>query len=147
MTQTIKSEQNHQWAYDIPSRLAGGQSSETTRDCHEGMERAHSHSTDFATLYFEVVSYPNKVEHQPIIQQQQPAIANRFSNVTFTPVETFKFNGRPATEFTFESDEKTRRFIFIDGDERSYRIIYNPLSNVNHEVLESFRLTTDPNQV
>jgi hypothetical protein len=47
-----------------------------------------------------------------------------------------------ATEFGFEgtlgSQWKVRRFIFPDSALRSYRIIYDPRSTVNQQILESF---------
>jgi hypothetical protein len=128
------------WRFQIPEVTAQAQSTEITRDTHKGMIRVHTHTPDLFELYFEVVSYPGTLEHQALIEKQKPFIEKKFTNVSFSEVITGPFKKLQRTEFTFESDEKTRRFIYIEDACRSYRLIFNPLSDLNLDVLNSFEL-------
>jgi hypothetical protein len=125
------------WQFQIPEVTAKAQTIEITRDTHKGMIRVHAHTPDLYELYFEVVSYPERLDHQELIEKQKPFIEKKFTNVRFSEVNTSTFKKFQTAEFTFESDEKTRRFIYIKDATRSYRVILNPLSNLNVDVLNS----------
>jgi hypothetical protein len=125
------------WQFQIPEVTAKAQTTEITRDTLKGMVRVHAHSPDLFELYFEVVSYPEMLDHQKLIEEQKPFIEKKFTNVSFSEVGSGPFKKFPTTEFTFESDEKTRRFVYIEDANRSYRVIFNPLSNLNLDVLNS----------
>ncbi len=130
-------EDGHDWVFKIPTITSTDQTTEVTRDSHRDMQRVHAHTVDLYELYFEIVSHASLLDHAALIEKQKPFISEKFSNVTFSEVETCQFKGLPSTAFTFTSDEKTRRFMFIDSQNRSYRVILNPLSPLNFDVLES----------
>ena len=125
------------WQFQVPEVTEQAQTTEITRDTHKGKIKVHAHTADLFELYFEVVSYPEKLDHQALIEKQKPFIEQEFTNVSFSEVSAQTFKGLPTTEFTFESEEKTRRFIYIEDASRSYRVIFNPLSNLNLDVLNS----------
>ena len=125
------------WQFQIPEVTSQVQTTEITRDTHEGMVRVHAHTPDLFELYFEVVSYPERLDHQALIEKQKPFIEKKFMNVSFSKVSTGNFRKLTTAEFTFESEEKTRKFIYIEEPNRSYRVIFNPLSNLNLDVLNS----------
>ena len=125
------------WQFQIPEVTAQAQTTEITRETHKGMIRVHAHTPDLYELYFEVVSYPERLDHQELIEKQKPFIEKKFTNVSFSEIGSGTFKKFPTTDFTFESDEKTRRFIYIKDATRSYRVILNPLSNLNLDVLNS----------
>ena len=125
------------WQFQIPEVTEQAQTGEITRDTHQGMVKVHAHTPDLFELYFEVVSYPERLDHQALIEKQKPFIERKFTNVSFSEVGTGIFKKLPTAEFTFECEEKTRRFIYLEDTSRSYRVIFNPLSNLNLDVLNS----------
>jgi hypothetical protein len=125
------------WQFQIPEVTAQAQTTEITRETHKGMIRVHAHTPDLYELYFEVVSYPGKLDHRALIEKHKPFFEMKFTIVSFSEVNTGPFKKLQTTEFTFESGEKTRRIIYIEDANRSYRVIFNPLSNLNLDVLNS----------
>ena len=133
----VEVEDGSSWQFQIPEVTEKAQTSEITRDTHKGIIKVHTHTPDLFELYFEVVSYPEKLDHQALIEKQKPFIEKKFTKVSFSKANTGTFKNFPTAEFTFESEEKTRRFIYIKDACRSYRVIFNPLSNLNLGVLNS----------
>jgi len=127
------------WQFQIPEITERAQRTEIIRDTHKGMVKVHAHTPDLFELYFEVVSYPEKLDHQALIEKQKPFIEQAFTNVSFSQVSTHRFKRLPTTEFTFESEEKSRRFVYYENAGRSYRVIFNPLSHLNLDVLDSLQ--------
>jgi len=134
---TVEVQDSSGWQFQIPEVTEQSQTTEFTRDTHKGVIKVHAHTPDLFELYFEVVSYPEKLDHQAMIEKQKPFIEKQFTSVSFSKVNTCTFKRLPTIEFTFESEEKTRRFIYIEDVSRSYRVIFNPLSNLNLDVLDS----------
>ena len=133
----VEVQDGSRWQFQVPEITGRAQSTEITRDTHKGMVKVHAHTPDLFELYFEVVSYPGKLDHQPLIEKQKPFIEQAFTNVSFSEINSSTLKGLPTTEFTFESEEKSRRFIYIEDASRSYRVIFNPLSDLNRDVLDS----------
>ncbi len=140
MSMRTVSDQNHGWQFQIPVITPGGQVTEVTRHEKQGSLLAHAHSPDYFELYFELVSFTGSVPARSLIPKLQGQLKDQFSEVTFTEIRQGDLLGFSTTEFTFSSTEKTRRFIFVDGNKRTYRLIYNPLSPLNEIVLDSVRL-------
>ena len=140
-TKTIKvAEPAHGWRFEIPSLTPSGQLTEVDRHDRKGMFAAHAHSADRFELYFELVSFAERLDHAELIRKQQQFIEDAYTEVAFKPVKSVTAFGQQALSFQFSSVEKTRRFLIVDSASRTYRLVINPLSPLNEVVLASVNL-------
>jgi hypothetical protein len=138
---TVISDVEHNYSVRIPQTTPGGQPVEIVRSQQEGMHGMHAHSPDASEVYFEVVSYPGWIDREEAVAGQRDSLASRSPDAALTPTRQTVVGGFEASEFRFEGtldgQWKVRRFIFLDTALRTYRVIYDPRSAANEEILDS----------
>jgi hypothetical protein len=134
------------FSFRVPEVTPKGQPVQILRDERDGVHRVHALSPDESELYLEVVSSPGLMNHEDVVGQQQRFLAEHSPDGSFTHASGTIVKSHPATEFSFQGTLggrwKVCRFVFIDSDVRTFRIIYDPTSNLNAEVLDSLAITT-----
>jgi hypothetical protein len=134
----------HDFSIHVPDSTAAGAPIEVVRGEREGIRRVHAYSPDLCEVYFEVVSYPGHVDHERAIAEQKSFLARASSDGVTTPASRTLIQALAATAFRFEGNlqhmYKVRRFVFVDSRFRTYRVVYDPRSEVNERILESLRI-------
>ena len=130
----------HGYTVVIPDRTPHGQTVIVQRGDRGGVHVLHAESPDQSELYFEVTTYGERSEHRPLIVAQQEFLRANARDVALTPTTATTIAGRPGKTFDFEGllqgRSKHRRFVFVDGSKRTYRIVYDHTSPLNSIVVE-----------
>jgi hypothetical protein len=138
---TVITDSEHNYSVQIPNTTPKGQPVEILMDQHEGTHRVHAQSPDSSDLYFEIVSAPRLINHEEAVAQQKAFLSSQSSDAAITAAKHSLVGNFDATEFGFEGTLggrwKVRHFIFLDSAVRTYRIIYDPRSQVNEQILDS----------
>lgn len=131
----------HNYSLRIPTTTPTGQAVAILKDEREGAHRVHAQSPDASELYFEIVSARGLLDHEQSVAEQKAFLMQQSSNAIITATKQSVVGSFRATEFGFEGtlggQWKRRRFIFLDSALRTYRIIYDPRSTVNEQILAS----------
>ena len=89
-------------------------------------------------MYFEVVYYPNLLAQEEY-QQHKQYLEKRFElgDFTITGLNETRLGLHPAYEYAFKWGQKERAVILVQKDHAMYRIIYDPYSPLNLQVLST----------
>lgn len=105
----------------------------------------HAESPDQSELYFEVAVYPSIVDHTLLAGQQQEFLRNNSSDGSMTDIVQGVVGSHSGTTFDFrgslQGKWKERRFLFVNSSRRTFRIVHDPTSTLNLEVLMSLKLS------
>lgn len=140
----VITDSEHGYSVQIPSTTPGGQPVEILKEQREGRQRVHAQSPDASEVYFEIMSMPGLINHQQAVAEQKAFLASRSPDAAITATRQSVVHSLSATEFSFEGmldgQWKVRRFIFLDSAHRTYRIIYDPRSEGNEQILDTLVL-------
>jgi hypothetical protein len=122
------------WRY--PAVTPAGQAVEQIEEEREGVWRAHLRSRDGRELYFEVRRYP-ELTPQAAYERHRAELAQRFEGegLALTPLEETELAGRPAWTYSFQWSENARVALLAPDGPALYRLIYDPRSELNRQVL------------
>jgi len=138
---TVITDTEHNYSLRIPTTTPSGQPIEIVKDQRTGAHRIHAQSPDAAELYFEIVSASGLINHEEAVAQQKAFLSSQSFDAAITATKQSVVRSFAASEFGFEGTLggrwKVRRFIFLDSALRTYRIIYDPRSTVNEQILDS----------
>lgn len=141
---TELSDSERRFVFHAPEPTPTGQPVQILRDEGDGTHRVHVLSPDESELYFEVVAYSQRIAHPEAVAQQQRFLAEHSPDGAYAPAQARTVKSLPATEFGFQGTLngrwKVRRFLFVDTAARTYRIIYDPISDLNAQVLDSLMI-------
>jgi hypothetical protein len=98
--------------------------------------RVHLTSPGSQELYFEVGRYP-AVAPEVAYEQFKQSLIQQFGEVEVGLLEGTRVAARPAFGFTFRWTAGTRTVFYVPDDNGLYRILYNPQSPLNGQVLSS----------
>jgi hypothetical protein len=145
---TIITDVEHNYSVRVPHTTPTGQPVEILKSQHEGMHGMHAQSPDDSEVYFEIVSYPGLLNHEEAVEGQKASLASRAPDAALMATKQSTGGASDATEFRFEGTLggrwKVRRFLFLDSALRTYRVIYDPRSAVNEQILDSLVIETEP---
>jgi hypothetical protein len=96
--------------------------------------RAHFRTMNSAQVYFEVSRHTGVSAHD-LYQREISAIRRANPDVRISDPVSVSFAGRDAQQFSVTFPDKERVFTLIEQKERVYRVIYDPRSPVNHEII------------
>ncbi len=133
-------DRKHDFSFRVPAETPLRQEVRVDRSEEEGIHRVHVYSPDRSELYFEVVSYPGHIDHQQALQAQKSYLREQFVEPVIGATAPGTFQSLPRSKFAFQAGEITREFLYVDSAVRTYRIIRNPASALNDQVLSTFRL-------
>ncbi len=140
----------HEYSLSLPKTTPNGQTVTIQTGEHGEVHIMHIESPDQSALYFEVTTYPTLLDHSTLVEEQQAFLRGHCADERLSDVRHGKLAGHTGTTFDFGgtlgSRWKDRRFLFIDGPRRTYRIVYDPTSSLNEWVLRRLKFgpQTDP---
>lgn len=137
-------DEEHGYSLRLPLETPTGQRVRISREKSAGRHRVHASSRDESELYVEIVSFPGLIDHRKAVDDQREFLLARSPNGVVTPAEPSFFGSRPSVSFLFEGELdgkfKLRRIRFVDSATRTFRIAYDPGSELNQEILEGWRV-------
>ena len=98
--------------------------------------RIHLLTEESSEVYFEIGRY-HMLPLTKAIHLFQKELTKANSQMEISPAEATTFATRPAYRLTARWPEKERIVTFIDLEGIVYRIIYDPASAINQQILES----------
>lgn len=132
------------YAVWIPESTPNDQKVTIERRENASVHIMHAESSDQSELYFEVAVYSSIIKHTLLAGQQQEFLRNNSSDGILTDIVQGVVGNHAGTTFDFrgtlQGKWKERRFLFIDSARRTFRIVHDPTSSVNLEVLMSLKL-------
>jgi hypothetical protein len=131
-----------------PSTTPDGQTVERTEQRvsdHRGeLERVHLSTPDRQELYFELARFAD-VTPQDEYSNHKPYLEQRFGTGSVSELTQTKLLDRRAWTYAFHWHEEGRRMeraaLLLDVGGGTYRLIYDPRSELNAQVLETFRIS------
>ena len=135
---------HHGYDLHLPRQAPSGALVELINITTKGNQRVHGFTADEREIYFEVRSYAGHLDHAQAIAEQQQFLREHSPEGDIGPTEATQVLGIPAQEFRFDGllhgRHKVRRFIFFDTPARTFRLVYDPRSPVNEEILASLKV-------
>jgi hypothetical protein len=132
------------WTVTLPDMTPNGQTVAILRDKRSDATLMHAESPDQSELYFEVSCYHDQRDHAAAIAAQQAFLAQHAKEQRIGATAATTVTGRDATTFDFEGwlqgRWKVRRFLFVDAGGCTHRIVFDPTSRLNHDVLATLAL-------
>lgn len=131
------------YSLTLPRTTPQGQSVDVQRGERGDLHVLHAESPDQSELYFEVAAYSGLLDHVTLATEQQRFLRKNAADAQTTDIvrspgvhagTSFDFRG------TLQGRWKVRRFLFVDGPTRTYRIVRDPTSDVNERILLSLNL-------
>jgi hypothetical protein len=103
--------------------------------------RVHLISRDSPEVYFEVRRYRDLLPHDDY-QRHRAYLEQRFAKESFTISELIDHSlaGTAVKQYAFQWDAKQRVAILIQQGPATYRIIYDPVSPINVQILSTVEL-------
>lgn len=98
--------------------------------------RAHFVSEGSDEIYFEVGRYINLPVKQALADFLAD-VTGRIEGLKMSEVEETRYANSPALSFSIRWPGRQRIILFIEKDAALYRIIHNPSSVLNKQILES----------
>jgi hypothetical protein len=117
-----------------PQGRAVERTEERIQDHRGDMERVHLTSRDSAELYVEVVRF-RELTPQDEYLQHRPYLERRFGTDSVTALTETSVRERPAWAYAFRWDEGERSALLVQVAPDTYRIIYDPRSALNSQVV------------
>jgi len=131
------------YAVEIPDAAASGAPVRIRSGERDGVHVLHAESPDRSEIYFELTVYPELRAHEALAASQSHYLHQHASDASITAPEAIRIGDRAALAFDFrgtlDGQWKVRRFLFMD-DVRTYRVVYDPRSPRNEEILTSLEL-------
>lgn len=137
-------EDQFNYAVWIPDSTPNGHMVTIQTSEHAGLHIMHAESPDQSQLYFEVTAYPSILDHDTLVTQQQDFLRKHSNDGTLTEITHHTVGPHTGTTFDFQGtlqgQWKERRFLFIDGPTRTFRVVHDPTSTLNVQVLGTLEL-------
>jgi hypothetical protein len=131
------------YAAAIPQAAPSGAPVRIRSGERDGVHVLHAESPDRSEIYFELTVYPDLRAHAALAESQCRYLHQHASDASTTTAEATRIGNRAALAFEFrgtlDGRWKVRRFLCID-DARTYRVVYDPRSSRNEEILPSLDL-------
>ena len=128
----------------IPETTPRGQAVTIQSGERNGAHIMHAESPDQSELYFEITAYERILDQGELARGQQDFLRANSGDGNVTPISAGVVAGFAGTTFDFAGSLagrwKERRFLFVDGEHRTFRVVHDPTSALNLRVLESLRL-------
>ncbi|MCI0399502.1 MAG: hypothetical protein L0332_32175 [Chloroflexi bacterium] len=134
------SDPDFQVRFKYPEITPEGHTTEIREDRRENIARVHFISTDSQELYFEVARYLD-LSWRTGYEQFKEVITRQFDGLEMNELVESTVASQPAFTFSFRWPAVTglteRTALFIPRGNVLYRVIYNPRSPLNLQVLST----------
>jgi hypothetical protein len=121
-----------------PGVTPQGQTVERDEEPFREYARVHLSSPDRQELYLEVVRFQGLAPRDEY-EQHRPYLEQRFGADSITPLTETTLRGRPAWAYAFRGDVAERSIkravLLLENGEDTYRLIYDPRSALNAQVI------------
>ncbi len=101
--------------------------------------RVHFSSKGSSELYFEVVKLLN-LEPDEEYQLHKSFLLQNFEKLTITELQRTLVGTYSALTYAFTWPQKERKVILLQNGGATYRILYDPCSELNHQVVATIEL-------
>lgn len=119
---------------------AVGRVEEQAVDHRGDIERIHISSREGGELYVEVVRFRDLAPQDEYLRHR-PYLERRFGADAVSELTETSLLGRPAWAYGFRWDEGERFALLLQVASDTYRVIYDPRSELNAEVLATLTVT------
>jgi hypothetical protein len=122
--------------FEYPEETSQGHFVDKAESQQAGTVCTRLTSRDSKDLYFEVTKYqdlPAQMEYH----QHRENLEQRFSELIITELKQIIWKSHPAYEYSFDWKQGVRSVILIERDDATYRILYNPRSLLNTQILST----------
>jgi len=137
------SDPEHGFAIDVPSIAPSGASVALDRETTGGAHRLHAYTPDATEVYMDIVSYPGLIDHAAAREDQRRGLAERDPAGTIVAAPDGSLLGLATTRLDFDGvlggQPRRRRFVWLDLGPRTLRIVCEPTSPANAEILATLR--------
>ena len=102
--------------------------------------RLHFTSKESHELYFEITKYinlPAEVEHQ----KHKESLENRPGEYVVSDLKEIRWMSQPAYEYSIKWRQGARIVTLIETENTTYRILYDPNSPLNVQILSTLQWT------
>lgn len=123
-----------------PDGHAVEQTEERAQDHRGDMERVHFTSPGSGELYVEVARFRGLTPPEEYANHEAH-LKRRFGADAVTPLSETMFRDRAAWTYAFRWDEGERSVLLFQVGHDAYRVISDPRSSLNAQVLESLAIT------
>jgi hypothetical protein len=125
--------------FSYPTLTPQGQPVARVGEQRDGAVRVHLSTPDRQELYFEVVQFPNLTPREEYLRHR-PNLEQRFGADSTTALTEVCLGRWPAWAYAFRGDQIQRAVLLLPVDRDTYRIIYDPRSLLNRQVLATLTL-------
>lgn len=136
--------EDYGYAVSLPTTTPNGQKVTILSGEHSGVHILHAESPDQSELYFEVAAYQAILDHAALVKEQQEHLGAQSADGKLTEMTWETLASHTGTTFDFggtlQGRWKERRFLFLDGLSRTYRVVYDPTSPLNVQTLRALKL-------
>jgi hypothetical protein len=109
----------------------------------EGMLRVHILALDNLEVYFEVTQNELLMAESEY-QRHKEHLRNQFMSLRINELRKTLFKSLPAYEYHFAWDQGKRKVILVEREEATYRILYDPRSPVNLQIVSTLKWLIPP---
>jgi hypothetical protein len=141
-----QTQENAEFGYRvwIPAETPGGRPVAVQSGERFGRYLMHAESPDQSELYFEVLAYEGLMEHHALVKDQQAFLRENSADAAVSEATAGTLHHLEGTTFDFrgtlQNRWRVRRFLFVDGPNRTYRIVHDPTHALNTQVLLTLQL-------
>ena len=133
-------DRDHGYSVTFPKLTPSGQAVSVQTGVRRGAHVMHAETHDQHELYFEVTTYPSRRNHAELVADQLAFLRDRAPDGRTTPPAAGRVGRFNGTTFDFagtlQGRFKERRFLFVDVDGRTYRVVFDPTSGLNASMLD-----------
>lgn len=128
----------------IPAETVNGRLVNIESREQDGRHIMHAESPDQSEFYFELFAYEGLKDHTALVRDQQAFLQENSLDGTYSEAARGTLYHLEGTIFDFsgtlQNRWKVRRFLFLDGPNRTYRIVHDPTSELNIRALQTLQL-------
>ena len=122
--------------FRYPLTTPGGHSVEKIEGQRDDTVRVHLVSQGSQELYFEVMKFLD-LSPEEEYQRHKADLVQRFEALTITALDETRLGGLPAYRYALTWPDRERAVILVHKGRATYRIIYDPRSALNAQVLST----------
>ena len=128
------------FGFQYPQITPQGHLVEKAESQDQVIVRIHFRSKDSHELYFEITKYfdlPAQVKYQ----RHKESLEIRLEQFSISGLKEIRWLSQPAYEYSFKWHKGARVVRFIETESATYRIIYDPNSPLNVQILSTVQWT------
>ena len=126
--------------FQYPQTTPQGHTVERSTSQGDNSVRVHFTSRDSHELYFELTKYTD-LSPQVEYEHHKGSLEKKLNQFRISDLKEIRWLSQPAYEYSFQWQQGTRTVILIETDHAMYRILYDPYSPLNVQILSTVQWT------